>query len=185
MLRKIRKCLVRHLPFIAVFAIVFALAPVAVAYAANPTVTMTATAGFISINNTQDAWALDIVKVDDVIYFSADGNLDDDYSLLGNDGTLPVDVEIQGTDFEGGDYDWTLGASAGVETYSLFADADEAGTYSIEVKSSAYNDLKSNLARDLTCKWSMKFTAPTGFNASDDGAEKAATLTLVASEYVP
>lgn len=185
MLKRAIKRIVHQIPFIAMFAIVFALAPTAIAYAANPTVTMSVTAGIISINNTQDAWALGIATPDEIIYFSADGTQDDDYSLLGNDGTLAVDVEIQGTDFEGGDYDWTLGASAGVETYSLYANSDEAGTYSIEVKSSVYNDLKTNLAKDLTWMWSMKFTAPTSFNASDDGTEKTGTTTLVASEYVP
>lgn len=161
------------------------LVPSGLVFAANPTVTMNVTAGIISINNTKTVWELGYATPDEVIYFSTDGTQDDDWSLVGNDGNLPVDIEIQGTDFEGGAYDWTLAAAPTAETYSLYANSDEAGTYDVEVKSSAYNDLKGNLAKDLTWKWSMKFTAPDSFNGADDGTVKAATVTLVASEYVP
>jgi len=159
------------------------LCPMA-AFAADPTVTITVTAQVISITNSQDTWAIGTVEVDDVIYFSADGLADLDYSMVINTGNIAIDVEIQGEDIEGGDYDWTLAATAGAEQYACGADIAGADTYAIEVKSSEYVDLKSDLAASANVTWSMKFTAPSSFNADDDGAEKSATITLVASVHV-
>ena len=153
--------------------------------AANPTVTMTVTAGLISITNTQDTWALGTAILDEIIYFSADNTQDDDYSTVNNTGNLAVDVEIQGTNFEGGTYDWTLAAAAGDQQYSLYANSSNgSATYDIEVKSSAYNDLIANLSPNCPYVWSANFTTPSAFHASDDGAQKTATMTLVASEHV-
>jgi len=155
--------------------------------AANPTVSMNVTAGIISINNTIDTWALGYATPDEVIYFSADGTQNDTYSSIGNDGNLAVDVEIQGTNFEGGSYDWTLATAAGSEQYSLYANKAATPTvYDVEVKTSAYVDITpaAGLAASATNAWSMKFTAPSSFNANDDGAVKTATVTLVASEHV-
>lgn len=174
-----RLCIVAILVLVSIL-----VGPAGSVFAANPTVTMNVTAGIISINNTQSGWALGVATPSEVIYFSTDGTEDTNWSFIGNDGNLAVDVEIQGTDFEGGSYDWTLAAAAASETYSLAADKAEAGTYAIEVKSSVYNDITTNLAVDATLAWSMKFTAPTSFNAADDGNLKNATVTLVASEYV-
>ena len=155
------------------------------AFAANPTVSITVTAEVVSITNTQATWAIGTVATDAVVYFSATGSQDDDYSQIENTGSVAVDVEIQGTDIEGGDYDWTLAAAAGSETYSLYANSESTPTvYDIEVKSSSYNDLTTNLAASGTYDWSMKFTAPSAFNAADDGNQKTATVTLVASKYV-
>lgn len=153
--------------------------------AADPEVAITVTAQVISVTNTQATWGIGNIVPDDVVYFSATGSQDDDYSQLNNTGNVAIDVEIQGENIEGGDYDWTLATAAASETYSLYANDDATPTvYDIEVKSSAYNDLTGNLAVDATADWSMKFTAPTAFNAADDGAEKSATITLVASKYV-
>lgn len=153
--------------------------------AADPTVSITVTAQTVSVTNTQDTWAMSIIVPDAVLYFSADNAQDDDYSQLENTGNVACDVEIQGVNIEGGDYDWTLATAASSETYSLFAnDAGTPTVYDIEVKSSSYTDLKGNLAVSANVTWSMKFTAPTGFNAADDGVEKTATITLVASKYV-
>lgn len=175
--RRIALSLMLAIALMAVLAV-----PVA---ADNPTVSITVTAEVVSITNTMDTWAIGVVAVDDVVYFSATGAQDDDYSTITNTGSVAVDVEIQGTDFEGGDYDWTLAASPGDQTYSLYANNTTGGpNYAIEVKSSAYNDLVTNLAVDGTYDWSMKFTAPTAFNSSDDGNEKSATVTLVASKHV-
>lgn len=165
-------------------ALVFVLAfP---AGAANPTVSITVTAEVVSITNTQSTWAIGTVATSDLVYFSADGNQDDDYSQIENTGSVAVDIEIQGTDIEGGSYDWVL-ASDGVaasETYGLNASANNAtGTYTVVVKSSSYNDLTTNLAADDIWQWSMKFRAPTAFNANDDGEQKTATVTLVASKH--
>lgn len=174
--RRIALSLVLVVALIAVFAVHVA--------ADNPTVSITVTAKVVSITNTESTWAIGTVEVDDVVYFSATGAQDDDYSQIENTGSVAVDIEIQGTDIEGGSYDWTLAAAAGSETYSLFANANNGtSAYNIEVKSSAYNDLTTDLAAAATYDWSMNFTAPTAFNANDDGAEKAATVTLVASEH--
>lgn len=155
------------------------------AFAANPTVSITVTAEVVSITNTEATWAIGTVATDAVVYFSATGSQDDDYSQITNTGSVAVDVEIQGTDIEGGDYDWTLAAAAGSETYQLYANSESTPTvYDVEVKSSVYNDLTTNLAADGTYDWSMEFTAPSAFNAADDGNEKTATVTLVASKYV-
>lgn len=165
-------------------ALVFVLAfP---AGAANPTVSITVTAEVVSITNTQSTWAIGTVATSDLVYFSADGNQDDDYSQIENTGSVAVDIEIQGTDIEGGSYDWTLSATgeAGSEIYGLNASSTNGtGTYDIVVKSSSYNDLLTNLAADGLWNWSMKFDAPTTFNANDDGEQKTATVTLVASKH--
>lgn len=155
------------------------------ALAANPTVAITVTAEVVAITNSKATWAIGTVLVDAVVYFSTDGTQDDDWSQIVNTGSTAVDIEIQGTDIEGGDYDWTLAAAAGSETYQLYANSEAAPTvYDVEVKSSSYVDLITNLAIDDTYDWSMEFTAPTAFNAADDGNEKSATVTLVASKYV-
>lgn len=148
----------------------------------NPTVSITVTAEVIAITNTEDTWEIGVVAVDAVVYFSATGEEDVDYSRITNTGSVAVDVEIQGTNIEGGDYDWTLATTTGSEQYSLYANKQATpSTYDVEVKSSAYADIVTGLAAGGTNDWSMKFTAPTAFNASDDGAEKSATVTLVAS----
>ena len=115
--------------------------------AANPTVTMTVTAGIISITNTQNTWALGSAILSEIIYFSATNAQDDDYSTVNNTGNLAVDVEIQGTNFVGGGFDWTLAAASGDKEYSLYVNSDNGSgaAYDIEVKSSAYNDLTTCL----------------------------------------
>lgn len=159
--------------------------------AANPTVTITVNAATVSITNSQDTWNITAlvgaVNVDDVVYFSATGAQDDSYSQIENTGNVAVDVAIQGTDFNGGAYNWTLAAATGAETYSLYANnVSGGGSYAVEVKSApAYEDITTNLAAEGsdTYDWSMKFTAPSAFDASDDGSAKTALITLVASEH--
>ena len=167
-------------------ALVTALIVPSLALAADPTVTITVSAKTIAITNTISTWNIGPVEVDAVKYFSADNTQNDSYSQIENTGNVAVDVEIQGTDFEGGTYDWTLASAAGAETYSLYANTPSGGSnYTIEVKSSAYNDIVTNLPKSGadTYDWSMKFTAPSSFNASDDGTDKTATVTLVATEH--
>jgi len=168
-----------------VVALMMVLIPATGALAANPTVTITVTAGLLTITNSEDTWAIGYATPSEVTYFSATGAQDDDYSMVINTGNLAVDVEIQGVNFEGGSYDWTLGAASGNQTYSLYANKSATPTvYDTEVKSSSYTDLTTDLAASANVTWSMKFTAPNEFHASDNGAEKSATVTLVASEHV-
>jgi len=151
--------------------------------AANPTVTITVKAQTVSITNSQNTWDLGTITTSATLYFSANNAQDDDYSRITNTGNVAVDVEIQGTDFEGGDYDWTLAATAGDQQYKLFANKQATPTvYDVEVKSSSYVDIVTSLAALGTNDWSMKFEGPTGFHASDDGETKTATVTLVASK---
>ena len=179
-MRKLRKLL---MSLVLVVALVASFAtPV---LAADPVVTITMSALTIAITNSQDTWAIGPVEVDDVVYFSATGAQDDDYSQIENTGNVAVDIEIQGTDAEGGAYDWALQAAAGDKIYSLYANTELAPTvYDVEVKSSIYVDLIANLVVDDLHDWSLKFTAPTIFDAADTGANKTATVTLVASEHV-
>lgn len=154
------------------------------ALAADPVVTITVSAKLIAATNTQANWAIGPVEVDNVVYFSATGAQDDDYSQVENTGNVAIDVELQGTDFEGGAYDWTLAAAPGDQIYSLYANSEAVpGTYDVEVKKAAYNMLVTNLAVDDTYDWSMKFTAPTAFDPADAGANKTATVTLAISEH--
>lgn len=155
-----------------------------------PTVTITVKAKVIAATNTEDTWDIGIIAPNAVVYFSATGERDDDYSQIENTGNVAIDIEIQGTDLESGsgNYDWTLSntGTAGSETYALQANSEANPTsYNITVKSSSYNDLITNLAPGDTHDWSMKFTAPTAFNSSDDGTEKSATVTLAISESTP
>ena len=182
-MRKIRGRLGLSLALAVVLLMALAV-PVA---AANPTVAITVTAEVVSITNSKATWGIGTVALDAVVYFSTDGTQDDDWSQITNTGSVTVDVEIQGTDIEGGTYDWTLAATAGSEIYSLHANKQATPTvYDVEVKSSAYVDITpvGGLAASGTNNWSMKFVAPTAFNAADDGAEKSATVTLVASKHV-
>jgi hypothetical protein len=167
-----------------VLALVLVFSLAIPAMATNPIVTITVTAGIVSITNTQANWALGYAVPSEVIYFSADGLEDDNYSTANNTGNLAVDIEIQGVDFDGS-YPWTLGAASGNQTYSLYANSGNGtSTYNTEVvKTTGFNDLVSNLAKGCQYVWSMKFTAPNLFNAADDLAQKSATVTLVASEH--
>jgi hypothetical protein len=157
--------------------------------AANPTVTITVNAATVSITNNKATWNITdlvgAVNVDDIVYFSTDGLIDDDWALILNTGNVAVDIAIQGTDFTQalGAYNWTLAAATGASTYSLYANYNGTATYNIEVKrAAAYNDIRTGLAAANNHNWSMKFTAPSGFNAADDGAAKTAIVTLVASQ---
>jgi len=157
------------------------------AFAANPTVSITVTAEVVAITNTQANWAIGVVDTSATVYFSATGAQDDDYSQITNTGSVTVDIEIQGTLIEGGDYDWALDATGtpGSEIYGLLANSEAAPTvYDIVVKPSAYVDLIAGLVKTDTYDWSMKFLGPTAFNANDAGAEKTSTVTLVASKTV-
>ena len=177
--RRIALSLVLAVALIALF--------VAPAAAANPTVTITVNAATVSITNTISTWNITAlvgaVNVDDIVYFSADGLVDIDYSQIANTGNVAVSVEIQGEDFVQalGAYNWTLAAGTGAMTYSLYAYNVSGADYTTEVKSSSYVDIVGNLAALATYDWSMKFTAPSSFNATDDGAAKTTTITLVAS----
>lgn len=174
---------IRMLFIALILAIVLVLSLAVPAMATNPTVTITVTAGVISITNTQANWALGYATAGEVIYFSANGAEDDDYSTANVTGNIAVDIEIQGTDFDGS-YPWILGATSASEQYSLYANSGNGtSTYDIEVQSSGYTDLKTNLAPNAPYKWSMKFTAPSAFDAAEDMAQKSATVTLVASEH--
>jgi hypothetical protein len=165
-----------------VLAVALTLGLVAPAMAENPTVTITISAQITSITNTQDTWTAGAV----VAGASAiKWGTSDTYSTVENTGNVAVDVEIQGTNFEGGAFDWTLSnvGTAGDQIYALMANSDHSTTYNITVKSSSYLDLITNLAAtgSDTWTWSMQLTPPTAFNPSDAGASKTATVTLVAS----
>lgn len=182
-MRKIRRVVISL-----VLAIALLLSFAAPALAANPTVSITVTAEIVAITNTQASWPMGLVTTTATIYFSAAlVTQDDTYSQIENTGTVAVDIEIQGTTIEGGDYDWTASATgvAGDQIYGLLANSESTPTvYDIVVKSSAYVDLIANLTVDDLYDWSMKFLGPTAFNAAEDGAQKSATITLVASKYV-
>ena len=165
-----------------VLAVVLLVSFTVPAMATNPTVSLTVTAEVVAITNTEDTWALGVVVTDAVVYFSATGAQDDDYSRITNTGTVNVDVEIQGTDFTGTPT-WTLAATTGADQYTLFANKQATPTvYDVEVKTSAYVDICTALAPAGTNDWSMKFTAPSSFGATEDGTQKSATVTLVASK---
>jgi len=149
--------------------------------AADPEVAITITAELVAITNTQASFAVGTVEAGDG---ATKWGASDTHSQVENTGSVACDVELQGTDIEGGDYDWTLGASAGDKIYQLYANSDHSTTYNIEVKSSSYTDLTTDLAVDATWTWSMQFTPPTIFDAADAGAQKSSTLTLVASKHV-
>ena len=169
-----------------VLAVALILVLAVPAAAANPTVSITVTAEVVAITNSQNTWGIGTVATSATVYFSADGNQDDNYSRITNTGSVAVDVEIQGDDIEGGDYDWTLADTGdpGTEIYGLNATSGNGtGTYTTIVKSSSYNDITTDLAADDVWDWSMKFAGPTAFNANDDGEQKSTTVTLVASKH--
>jgi len=153
------------------------------AFAQNPTVSITVSARLISITNTKDVWAIGVVTVNDVKYFSTDNTQNDTWSEIENTGNVAVNIAILGTDFVAGNttFNWVLADTAGDQTYSLFANTDGTGTYNIEVKKAAPNTLKAGLAKGGKHTWSMNFTAPSAFHVDDDGLDKAASVTLVTS----
>ncbi len=156
--------------------------------AANPIVTITVYGDIISITNSQPNWAIGHVSANtSATYWSATGSENDTYAYITNTGNQIVDIIIQGIDFEGGAYDWTLATAAGDKTYSLYANTSNGtATYTVEVKSAAtYSTLTAagGLSLNSTQNWSMKFTPPIIFDAGDPGAVKTATVTLVASVH--
>ena len=156
--------------------------------ATNQQVAITVTASVVSITNSQANWPIGIVVVDDAKYFAADVDTPDtDYSTVTNTGSVAVDIAIQGTDIEGGSYDWAISATgvAASETYGLNATAGNGtGDYTTIVKKTPFNSLTTDLAAKSTWGWSMQFKAPTAFNAADAGDQKTSTVTLVASKHV-
>jgi hypothetical protein len=179
---------IRRIGLSLVLAVLLLVSLTVPALATNPTVTITISAQITSITNTHDAWtAPAVIAGGAAIYWSADGyTQDDDYSEIENTGNVAVDVQIQGTDFEGGAYDWTLGASAGDKTYSLYSNNSTNPTvYDIQVKKASYAYVAWNLPATGSDKtqWSMKLTPPTIFDVADDGSSKTATVTLVAAKH--
>ena len=169
------------LALVLVMAVTF-LCPMA-ALAANPEVAITVTAQIVAITNSQATWTIDTpIAVDGVVYFSVDDAADPDYSQVVNTGNCTVDVEIQGTDLTGTPT-WTLASTTSADQYTLHANTEGAPTtYTLEVKKSAYNDLKAGLVAAGTWDWSMMLTAPSGFGGTEDGNAKTGTVTLVASK---
>ena len=156
----------------------------AVVGATNPTVTITVSATVVAITNSQANWAIGAVEPGDIRWWNTTNTENDTYSQINNTGNVAVDILIEGTDLEGGAYDWVLAAAAGNQTYSLMANSEATPTvYNVEVKSSGYNNLTTNLTVADKYDWSMKFSVPTAFNATDTGASKSATITLVASKH--
>lgn len=156
--------------------------PSSLVLAADPTVSITIRVEFVSMSNTQSEFAVGIVEAGGDAVKWGDS---DTYSEAENTGSIAIDIELQGMDMEGGAYDWTLAASAGDKNYMLKANSNHDSTYDIEIQNAGYTNLTTNLAAQAKWTWSMEFTPPTIFDASDDGESKAATLTLVASEYTP
>lgn len=155
------------------------------ALATNPTVAITVTAQVVSITNSQNTWTMGIIDTSAVLYFSANNQEDVDYSTITNTGSVAVDVEIQSTIIEGGTYDWTWAVDPGNQIFSLYAYNTTSSAYDIPVKTADFVDIVVNLPAtgSDTYLWSAKFEGPTAFHASDDGLQKTATVTLVASKY--
>jgi len=178
---------IRRIALSLVLAVLLTLGLVVPAMAnGNPTVTITISARIVAITNSVNTWTSPaVVAGGAAIYWSADGyTQDNDYSLITNTGNVAVNVAIQGTNFEGGSYDWTLAAAAGDKIYSLYSNnSTQPTSYTIEVKTSAYANICTALPAtgSDTCAWSMKLTPPTIFDAADDGSSKNATVTLVAA----
>ena len=173
---------IRRLGLSLVLAVLLTLGLVVPALATNPTVTITISAQIVSITNSKANWDIGLVTEGQSKYFSTNNAQDDDWSTITNIGNVAVDVAIKGTNFEGGDYDWTIGAAAGNKTYSLFANTNPAPTvYNKEVTTGG-TAWVSNLAKTITYNWSMNLIAPTWFDPADDGGSKTATVTLVTTK---
>ena len=178
-MKKIRVLIVA---LVLVVMLIFTLVAIP-AYATNPTVSISVTAGLLTLTNTESTWTMGYAVPSQVIYFSANGSENDTYSTANNTGNLVEDVAIQGTNLVGTS-NWTLGTTAANQTYSLYANSGNgSSTYNTEVKTSAYSNLVTNLGVGVQYKWSMKFTAPTIFSATEDGSAKSGTVTLVASQH--
>jgi len=155
------------------------------AFAQNPTVSITVSAQMIAITNSEATWTIGVVSINDTKYFSGDNTQDDDYSTITNTGNVAVNVALHGTDFVAANatFNWVLAAAAGNQTYSLYANKAATPTvYDVEVKKADYANIVEGLAAAGTNKWSMNFTAPSAFHVDDDGLDKAASVTLVASK---
>ena len=179
---------IRRLGLSLVLAVLMLVGLAVPALAGNPTVSITVTAQVISISNSEANWPIGIVTVGQERYFAADVGVEDkDYSTITNTGSVAVSIALQGTDIEGGSWDWAISATgvAASETYALNATAGNGtGDYTTIVKKTPFNNLTTNLAAKSTWGWSMQFKAPTAFNAADAGDQKTSTVTLVASKYV-
>jgi len=155
------------------------------AFAQNPQVSITVSAQLVSITNSKATWAIGVVTVDAVKYFSTDNTQNDTWSEIENTGNVAVTVAISGTDFVAANttFNWVLADTAGDQTYSLYANTDGTATYDIEVKKVSPDNLVVGLAKGGKHTWSMNFTAPSAFHVDDDGLDKSASVTLVTSKH--
>ena len=99
---------------------------------------------------------------------------------VNNYGEQPIDIAIRGTDATGTGTDWTLSdtATAGADTYGLYAGLS-GDDYNIVVrKTSPYNNLVSGLAAGGSQDWGIELHAPTSFS---DWNAKTGNVTLTAS----
>ena len=163
----------RSLVFLVLVLFLFASSPV---MGANPVITINATFGYCSISLNVSSWIINgvVPVVPGSNYSTGLG-----YFNLTNDGTLPVDVSIQGANMTGG-LTWTLSdtATAGNMTYGLKAGL-VGGSYNVTVKlNSPYNELVTNLGNGNSTAWGFQVFVPTEFS---DGATKSGNMTLTAT----
>ena len=131
-----------------------------------------------SIDNTTSSGGLGFLILGSVVEGSTIETGFSAFSIL-NDGTVPVDITVKGTDLLGGTT-WTLSdtATAGVNTYGLKVGL---GSYNIIVrKTAAYNTLVSDLAVGASQSFGIQFLAPTSFS---DGVVKTGTLNLTVTAH--
>ena len=152
--------------------------------AANEVVTIYVSAQFVAITNSEAVWNITVVGLGGTAYFSATNAEDDTYSQILNTGNVACNVSLHGTDFVATNtsYNWDLDTAAGNQTYSLYTNSGGVPTvYDVEVREEAvFANLCTSLAPAGTYDWSMLFTAPDEFHATDDGGYKTASVTLVA-----
>jgi len=141
-------------------------------------VVVTATPEFISIDNSVATFSAGVLTEGQVAQWDASSA-----SIVTNDGSVSVDISIQGTDMDNGTDTWDLAAdgTAGSMTYAMRADSEESGVFGIIIKPSAPDNLTDTLATSALLTWSMDLTAPATYNHTT-AAEMSGTVTLTASK---
>jgi len=120
-----------------------------------------------------------------IINVGGNSNTAINYFTVSNIGTGSVDVEIQGTDFTGGDDTWTLSdnATVGVNIFGFKVGLDDGDDlFDIIVKKSSSTAFIDNLLVSGNQSWGLQILMPSSVT-NYDNQSMTSTITLIVSAH--
>jgi len=155
---------------VAIAALLLTIVPVPVSAATSATVTVNATPQYVSISINNTTYSFGVVAA------GSTPNTGTGYFGVTNDSNVATDNTIVSDGWEGGDNDWTWGAS-GADTGRLKA-SDGDGAYDVIVDSVTPTTLKSGVAADENWVFELQLEAPSSFSFPN---VQSTTVTIAAS----